>query len=413
MCIDRFGDARDLMLANKAFIAAEAYDRMVLDFPGFVTPTGNPQDCKDDIVDVIEAVAENTAFGGNAETFDAAYLYETGAHVSGEEAETVKAFTYARDMCIQVMRNEDVFVFGTHGLTQTKDTSITYVAPELVADRNGDARNLILANKELIAEEAVARMMVKFPNHQYGAGYTSADCVDDVRDLLEAVADNVAYGGNDKTWDAAYSYVKGAHVAGEEAETIYAFEQAKEMAAQAMRNQKILAIGSHGQTQTYGNSVHTWAGGTSTAAVQSGGVDYDVTNATYDPITGVMALTIGTHSLTVGTSVTIAANSLTFTCGQDGNATQHTYPRPYPFYNTAINIDAVDATTITLNVGIANSGFVNVTYDLPDPVIDRNGDARNLIIANKALIAAEAYERMMAENPGYVHQYWIWSTGLY
>ena len=401
---DRFGDARDLMLANKAFIAAEAYDRMVLDFPGFVTPTGNPQDCKDDIVDVIEAVAENTAFGGNAETFDAAYLYETGAHVSGEEAETVKAFTYARDMCIQVMRNEDVFVFGTHGLTQTKDTSITYVAPELVADRNGDARNLILANKELIAEEAVARMMVKFPNHQYGAGYTSADCVDDVRDLLEAVADNVAYGGNDKTWDAAYSYVKGAHVAGEEAETIYAFEQAKEMAAQAMRNQKILAIGSHGQTQTYGNSVHTWAGGTSTAAVQSGGVDYDVTNATYDPITGVMALTIGTHSLTVGTSVTIAANSLTFTCGQDGNATQHTYPRPAdPFYNTAINIDAVDATTITLNVGIANSGFVNVTYDLPDPVIDRNGDARNLIIANKALIAAEAYERMMTENPGYVH----------
>jgi hypothetical protein len=295
---DRFGDARDLMLANKAFIAAEAYDRMVLDFPGFVTPTGNPQDCKDDIIDVIEAVAENTAFGGNAETFDAAYLYETGAHVSGEEAETVKAFTYARDMCIQVMRNEDVFVFGTHGLTQTKDTSITYVAPELVADRNGDARNLILANKELIAEEAVARMMVKFPNHQYGPGYTSADCVDDVRDLLEAVADNVAYGGNDKTWDAAYSYVKGAHVAGEEAETVYAFGQAKEMAAQAMRNQKVLSIGSHGLTQTYDTTI---------------------------------------------------------------------------------------------------------TYDLPDPVIDRNGDARNLIIANKALIAAEAYERMMAENPGYVH----------
>ena len=38
--------------------------------------------------------------------------------------------------------------------------------------------------------------------------------------FLEAVADNLAYGGNDKTWDAAYSYVKGAHVAGEESETI-------------------------------------------------------------------------------------------------------------------------------------------------------------------------------------------------
>ena len=295
---DRYGDAKDLILLNKAFIAAEAYDRMVLDFPGFVTPTGNPQDCKDDIVDVIEAVAENTAFGGNAVTYDAAYLYETGAHVAGEEDETIKAFTYARDMCIQVMRNEDVFIFGSHGLAQQKDTTITYVAPELVKDRYGDARNLILANKELIAEEAVARMMNVYPAHTYGSSYTSADCVDDVRDLLEAVSDNLAYGGNDKTWDAAYSYVKGAHVVGEEAETNYAFEQAKEMASQVMRNQKVLSIGSHGLTQTYDTSI---------------------------------------------------------------------------------------------------------TYNTPDPVIDRNGDARNLILSNKALIAAEAYERMMAENPGYVH----------
>ena len=294
---DRYGDAKDLILLNKAFIAAEAYDRMVLDFPGFVTPTGNPQDCKDDIVDVIEAVAENTAFGGNAVTYDAAYLYETGAHVAGEEDETIKAFTYARDMCIQVMRNEDVFIFGAHGLAQQKDTTITYVAPELVKDRYGDARNLILANKELIAAEAVARMMNVYPAHTYGSGYTSADCVDDVRDLLEAVADNLAYGGNDKTWDAAYSYVKGAHVVGEEAETNYAFEQAKEMAAQVMRNQKVLSVGSHGLTQTYDTSI---------------------------------------------------------------------------------------------------------TYNTPDPVIDRNGDARNLIISNKALIAAEAYERMIAENPGFV-----------
>ena len=292
---DRFGDARDLMLANKAFIAAEAYDRMVLDFPGFVTPTGNSQDCIDDIVDVIEAVAENTAFGGNAETFDAAYLYETGAHVSGEEAETVKAFTYARDMCIQVMRNEDVFVFGTHGLTQTKDTSITYVAPELVADRNGDARDLILANKNLIANEAVERMLQKYPTFTVAGG--NQNCIDDVVDLLEAVADNVAYGGNDKTWDAAYSYVKGAHVAGEETETLYVFEQAKEMAAQVMRNQKILSMGSHGLSQTFDSTI---------------------------------------------------------------------------------------------------------TYDLPDPVIDRNGDARNLIVANKTLIANEAYARMLAQNAGFV-----------
>ena len=52
---DRNGDARNLILTNKNFIAREAYDRMVLDFPGFTTPTGNSQDCIDDIVDVIES----------------------------------------------------------------------------------------------------------------------------------------------------------------------------------------------------------------------------------------------------------------------------------------------------------------------------------------------------------------------
>ena len=82
-------------------------------------------------------------------------------------------------------------------------------------------------------------------------------------------------------------------------------------------------------------------------------VNHDVTNATYDPATGVMVLTIGAHTLTAGTSIKIAANSLTFTCDADGNATQHTYPRSGdPAYSTAINIDSVGADTITVDVGI-------------------------------------------------------------
>ena len=83
-------------------------------------------------------------------------------------------------------------------------------------------------------------------------------------------------------------------------------------------------------------------------------VNHDVTDANYNPSTGVLELTIGSHSLTTGTSIRIAANSLTFTCGMDNHATLHTYPRTSdPFYNTAINIDSVTATTITVNVGAA------------------------------------------------------------
>ena len=53
-------------------------------------------------------------------------------------------------MAIKVMRKVESFHLGTHGLTQTYTTANDPVAtdqPELVADRNGDARNLILANK--------------------------------------------------------------------------------------------------------------------------------------------------------------------------------------------------------------------------------------------------------------------------
>ena len=62
-------------------------------------------------------------------------------------------------------------------------------------------------------------------------------------------------------------------------------------------------------------------------------------------------MTIGSHSLTVGTSIKLAANSLTFTCAQDGGGSEHSYPRSSdPAHNTAINITAVSATTITVNV---------------------------------------------------------------
>ena len=83
-------------------------------------------------------------------------------------------------------------------------------------------------------------------------------------------------------------------------------------------------------------------------------VYFTPTGANYDPATGVMELTIGSHSLSAGTKIKLANNSLTFTCSQDGNATNHTYPRPTdPYYDTSIVIDSVTATTITINVGAA------------------------------------------------------------
>ena len=123
---DRFFDASNLIVANTAFIADVAYGRMRDAYPSYNPPAGtNGQDCKDDIVDVLESVAYNLRYGGNDLTVDAADLYITGAHVAGEEQETINAFMEARDIAVKVMRNESVAI-GTHtNKLQIKDTTIT------------------------------------------------------------------------------------------------------------------------------------------------------------------------------------------------------------------------------------------------------------------------------------------------
>ena len=89
-------------------------------------------------------------------------------------------------------------------------------------------------------------------------------------------------------------------------------------------------------------------------------VNFDVTDATYNPTSGDMELTIGSHSLTTDHSIKLATESLTFTCdfNSDGNTTEKKYPRASGAsttgnngadyaYDTAIAITATTATTAT------------------------------------------------------------------
>ena len=122
----RFFDAANLITSNLEFIADIAYGRMLAQFPSYTPPSGTTgRDCKDDIVDVLESISYNLKYGGNDLTVDAANLYVTGAHVSGEEQETIYAFMEARDMAIQAMRNEAITVGGYSTRTQIFDLSIT------------------------------------------------------------------------------------------------------------------------------------------------------------------------------------------------------------------------------------------------------------------------------------------------
>ena len=153
-------------------------------------------------------------------------------------------------------------------------------------------------------------------------------------------------------------------------------------AGEEFNNDSILA-----STRAIGK--HTYDGGTSSNAITitAGSVQKDVTAATYDHTTGVLVLTIGSHSYTTSDTLTIGANKLSFTCSLDNNATSHTYPRTTdPAYGTALAITAVTGTTVTVNVGIASKGFVGNSH--------RYLDAADLLVSNIDFIKNETVHIM-------------------
>ena len=266
---DRHGDARELLRANKEFIAEEAVGRMLADpivgIPGgFPGVPGGDQNCIDDVIDVIEVVAYNVAYGGNSEVYDAANLYINGAHVLGEESQTVKAFEIALELCEDVIQNYPITPQYTNK-TQYIDNSISLDPIGFVADRNGDAYNLLQANKTFIANEAVEQYLIANPSFTIPTG--NQNCIDDVIDVVDAVSKNVGYGGNNYTYDAASYYVGTSHVDGEEAETIAIMNIARDICRNIINNETVTVQGSHGLTQTFDLTITVDAGGC--AAIKS------------------------------------------------------------------------------------------------------------------------------------------------
>jgi len=254
-------------------------------------------------------------------------------------------------------------------------------------DKLADAGSLIRTNLEFIATTAYGRMKVNNPSFTVPS---YAKCIRDTKLIVDAVADNVEFGGNDATYDAAVYYVGTVHVEGEEGETVEVFNHARDICREVMRNIVVttntftqgtqvrdLTITNDSGNTVYdtndcqdvastittlfnivttavGSGAHIYNGGTSSNAITitAGSVQKDVTAATYSPDTGILEMTIGAHSFTTSDTVTIGADKLSFTCSLDSNATSHTYPRTTdPVYNTAIPITAVTGTTITCNVG--------------------------------------------------------------
>ena len=111
------------------------------------------------------------------------------------------------------------------------------------------------------------------------------------------------------------------------------------------------------------------------AGISRPNVTFTATNATYDPTTGDLVLTVGQHGLGVGRGIVIADQSLVFTCAQDSNTTIHAYPRSTdPASGSSLSITSVGSTqhTVTdapynaatgvVTLTVSSHGFANGDY---------------------------------------------------
>lgn len=153
-------------------------------------------------------------------------------------------------------------------------------------------------------------------------------------------------------------------------------------------------------TATIPDNEHRFVSASANGVTRSIGGTLTVSDADYDPVTGILTLTFtGSHGLTASSNtITIADGSIVFTCAQDSHQTLHPYPRSTdPASGTALTVlTTPTATKITVNVGTSSnstggileftiegggSGYTNPTIqvdnpsyaDLPIIGVDRRG----------------------------------------
>ena len=231
-----------------------------------------------------------------------------------------------------------------------------------------DGSNLLLNNKEFIAAEALH--VYKTANPGFTPHQTDADCTDDIKDVIEAIAYDLKYGGNSRVYDAATYAIAYDDSPTTASQINGIFAQVQNIAHDIIDNgsQTFTVANVNNSSRTFDVTVPTVTldAGDALTYVGNGKMvvappQFTPSGATYDPVTGDLVLTIGSHNITAGRMVSIAANSLTFTCTMDGNSSQKTYPRASdPYYNVPLEVKSVVAnTSITVNVGA--SPLINFT----------------------------------------------------
>ena len=179
----------DLLFENKEFIVSESLEFVSSSWSDF---DYNQNTCGRDIRYIVDAAATDLLYGGNERSVIAGryyYDYPSSAIVGGvpsstqQKDPTVTAINYVKGLVSEL-------VGGT--IFQTSSNEVEYVYDS------------IRTNREFIQNETIAFVNAKYPNLQYN----EASCSRDTGFIVDAVATDLRWGGNQRSLTAGEFYYR-------------------------------------------------------------------------------------------------------------------------------------------------------------------------------------------------------------
>ena len=344
-------DAHDMVMDNLDFIAEEAYLRMLSAYPLYTPQADNTaQDCKDDVVSVLKEVMWDVKFGGNYKTYDAAKIYVTNydyrdgttveTFIDAERDEAAKVMLEAKNIAMQVIKNETVTTDAANTKTQVIDTTIV---------EDWDATELLpKCGSAVAAVDTLMGIIIQAIGNDGGVG--------NLNGVTRTTPD-----GPDPAWNKALNIISTT-----------ATSITLNVGASASQDQypHTFIAATAGAVVSGGDYPHTFVSAATGAVNVVNGSQITPINATYNATSGDLTLFFGSaHGVTTSDQLSLDDNSLTFSCEMGRDAVTKTYPRAGsdPVAGQNVNPTSVTATSITINVGTSPLVEWNVSNAVYDP----------------------------------------------
>ncbi len=211
--------AYDLLQYNKQFIQNEVIEYIS---SSWSTKQYDQNTCKRDVGYIIDSVATDIKWGGNERSIKSGvyyYLYPSAA-TGSQLKETVTGIKYAKNLADRLLRNQQFIKVSQNKL---------------------EAKELIFKNKSFIANEVIAYVSASWN----GFYYNEETCKRDVGYILDAVATDIVYGGNERSIEAGkYYYIEPSTATSTQlGPTLSGIEHAKNIVQEVLSN-KVFASSS-------------------------------------------------------------------------------------------------------------------------------------------------------------------------